>query len=92
MNFPKPKRKEDKKFLATFKHKPCLVCGKTPSEPDHIKTKGSGGGDVEGGVWPLCRQHHNERHNTGIRTFVLKYPALADWLERQAREEMKETK
>ena len=46
-----------------------MVCGMTPSDPDHLRTRGAGGEFV----WPLCRAHHVERHQIGIRTFVKKY-------------------
>lgn len=77
--FPKPKRKTDKKFLATFKAMPCLVCGGRPSDPDHIVTRGAGGGDVQGNVWPLCRPHHSERHRRGLTWFIWKY-GMPEWI------------
>lgn len=78
--FPKPKRVVDKKFLATFKAMPCLVCGGKPSEGDHIKTKGAGGGDEAFNVWPQCRHHHSERHRIGLTSFVEKYASARRWL------------
>lgn len=83
--FPKSKRKSDKKFLATFKHMACLVCGKRPSDPDHIRTKGSGGGDSPGNVWPLCRPHHSERHRIGIKSFLDKYTQAVEWMTANAK-------
>ena len=80
MSFPKPKRVVNKKFLATFKHKPCLVCGKLPSDPDHIQSRGAGGGDESWNVWPLTRDHHNERHRIGLTSFAAKYAAARRWL------------
>lgn len=60
---------------------PCVVCESDgPSDPDHIKTRGSGGDDEPGNVWPLCRSHHVERHKIGIETFKSKYPWAWQWL------------
>lgn len=57
---------------------PCRVCGDLPSEPDHIKTRGAGGGDDIDNLQPLCREHHQERHTIGIKTFMNKYPQESD--------------
>jgi hypothetical protein len=51
----------------------CLSCGDPLSDPDHVKTRGAGGGDAEGNVRPLCRgpgtnDCHSRRH-TGELTF-----------------------
>lgn len=81
MSFPKPKRVVDKKLLAKVKAMPCLVCGKGPSDPDHIVTRGAGGGDEAHNVWPLCRTHHTERHKIGLHTFIAKYQQARGWLK-----------
>lgn len=41
-------------------------------EPDHVKTRGAGGGD-RGNLVPCCAIHHRERHTIGIRSFEEKY-------------------
>ena len=46
---------------------PCAVCGATPSENAHVKSRGAGGGPEH--VAPLCRTHHREQHRVGVRTF-----------------------
>ena len=79
--FPKSKRKEDKKLLAAVRKKPCLVCGKVPSDPDHIVTRGAGGGDDVWNVGPLGRRHHNERHRNGLAAMTWKYHGPLEWLE-----------
>lgn len=43
---------------------PCLVCGKRPSDPAHVRSRGAGGRD-RGNVIPLCRDHHREQHQHG---------------------------
>lgn len=80
MKFPKPKRPKDKKLLDYIKTLGCVVCGLWPSDPDHILSKGAGGGDVPSNLWPLCRRHHTERHAIGFKTFVSKYPKAEAYL------------
>lgn len=75
LKFPKKKRKKDKPLLKKYHGMTCVICGKTPCDPDHIVTKGSGGPDEDFNIWPLCRQHHTERHELGIHRFVRKYSA-----------------
>ena len=53
---------------------PCVVCGRLPSDPDHIKQRGSGGSDDTDNCWPVCRAHHTERHKIGLNSFVKRYP------------------
>lgn len=78
--FPKNKRIVDEELLKSYHSKPCVVCGKIPSDPDHIGTKGAGNGDEETNIWSLCRIHHIEKHHGGLNKFVLKYPQLKDIL------------
>lgn len=81
----KPVKQKNQDFLNFIKTLPCLVCRAVPSDPDHITTRGAGGGDYPENVWPLCRAHHNERHAIGIKSLVEKYPSLEDWLRRAGR-------
>lgn len=74
--FPKRKRKEDRSVLESFYDKPCIVCRSTPSDPDHILTKGAGADDSEESIWPLCRFHHTEKHRIGLSEFVRRHPGL----------------
>lgn len=53
----------------------CLVCGRTPSEPAHVKTRGSGGTAKD--IVPLCgdrpwspvdpQGHHSEQEGNNKR-------------------------
>ena len=54
-------------------NKPCIVCGKSPSDLHHIKSRGAGGDDSLSNLLPLCRLHHIEIHKIGRKTFALKY-------------------
>lgn len=76
----KKKRIVDVKLLQEVKKKPCLVCGYSPTDPCHIKSKGSGGNDIELNVLPLCRPCHTEQHTKGIKTFILLHPSLWKYL------------
>jgi 5-methylcytosine-specific restriction endonuclease McrA len=60
----------------------CLVCKKINPDRAHVKTRGSGGGDEEWNIMPLCREHHVEQHKIGIVTFAEKYKAVKAYLEK----------
>ena len=74
MKFPKPSRTKNRKLLNEIKKRSCIICGKHPSDADHIRSKGAGGSDVESNLWPLCRTHHREKHDIGLRRFATRYP------------------
>lgn len=59
----------------------CLVCGQFPTDVDHIKTRGSGGSNDWFNVWPLCRNHHTEKHSLGLNEFIRRYQKLIPELE-----------
>ena len=90
----KPKRVLDPDHLAAIRNEPCLVCESLkmrqmcPTEADHITTRGAGGGDVKGNVWPQCTAHHAERHKTGIKTFIARYWVLRLWLRKHGRDDL----
>lgn len=47
--------------------RPCLVCGRRPSQNAHVKSRAAGGTYRD--VVPLCRYHHRRQHEVGIETF-----------------------
>lgn len=78
----KSKRIKDPWLLREISGKPCVICRKpAPSDPSHIKTRGSGGPDEAFNVWPKCREHHSEWHGMGSLTFLKKYPHFAYLLQ-----------
>lgn len=95
MKLEKQKRYEHAEHLKFIRTLPCFICGKRPSDPDHVKTVGSGGPDSLSNLNALCRNHHTERHAMGIKSFWAKYsdkiikarklhnlpPVHAYWLE-----------
>jgi hypothetical protein len=44
-----------------------------PSEVHHWKSKGAGGSDHPYNLLPLCREHHDEVHRIGRKSFWEKY-------------------
>ncbi len=79
MSIAKPKRIKDAVLLAEFRTKPCLICG-NKSDPCHIKSKGSGGGDEVNNLINLCRLHHRESHDVGWFKFSQKFSCVLDVL------------
>jgi 5-methylcytosine-specific restriction endonuclease McrA len=77
----KSKRIEDRKLLDTYHDRPCVICGRTPSDPDHIITRKAGGDDVDSNLWPLCRIDHIARHKLGLTEITRRYPKLVPILE-----------
>lgn len=75
-------KRRNPKFLAWVRTLPCTV--KSPRttcwltwdllvDPAHVtKTRAAGADDV-GCVAPLCRAHHSESHQIGIKSFEAKY-------------------
>ena len=64
----KPVRERDRDHLRFVAAQPCLVCGRTPSDPHHIKfaeqrTMGRKVSDRY--TVPICRLHHRELHRQG---------------------------
>lgn len=64
-----------REFVAALE---CVGCGKKPSEPAHIKSKGAGGDDVFENLLPLCADCHrmgpNAQHRVGWATFLASRP------------------
>jgi hypothetical protein len=70
----------NKELLKQIRSKRCIVCGALDPDPHHVKSKKSGGDDVESNLMPLCREHHQEIHKIGINKFITKYPVAKYWL------------
>jgi hypothetical protein len=72
--YPKPKRIVDKNVIAKCRaYGTCMLGGDCfgDLDPHHIKSRGSGGGDIEGNVILLCRRHHTLAHAGKISKTVL---------------------
>lgn len=62
--------------MDTFHQMKCLVCFKSPCDPCHIKTRGSGGHDKPDNIIPLCRKHHTEQGQIGWKKFCDRNPIV----------------
>lgn len=67
-------RKTDKKFVDSYREKPCVVCFTTyQTVAHHITSRGAGGGDTKDNLMPVCFTHHRMIHDKGnafmIKTF-----------------------
>ncbi|MGA8387555.1 MAG: Rad52/Rad22 family DNA repair protein [Pseudolabrys sp.] len=63
-----PKRIRDKAHLKFVASQPCLVCGRSPSDPHHLRfaqPRAIGLKVSDEFTIPLCRGHHRELHQTG---------------------------
>lgn len=57
-------RVEDSKTIQAMKKPYCELCGQQAyGEPHHIKTRGSGGGDIPENLIQLCWEHHVAVHS-----------------------------
>ena len=64
----KPVRERDREHLRLVAAQPCLVCGRTPSDPHHIKfaeQRAMGRKVSDRFTVPICRLHHRELHRRG---------------------------
>lgn len=66
----KSPREKSWDYLQWIKTLPCVICSHH-SEPHHLDTTASWGSDYS--AVPLCRTHHSEWHNLGLRKFEDKY-------------------
>lgn len=63
----------NKKNLERIRAFGCFICGQKPCDADHIKSRGSGGGDEMTNLNALCRSHHIEKHSIGTKRFFDRY-------------------
>jgi len=63
-----PKRLRDKAHLQFVASQPCLVCGRQPSDPHHLRfaqPRAIGLKVSDEFIVPLCRRHHRQLHQAG---------------------------
>lgn len=67
--FSKEIRIESKKYLKWIREQPCVICGDM-AEPHHLRSVrlGTGTGRKACDILtiPVCREHHNQCHDTTI--------------------------
>src|SRR5271165_6507335 len=65
---PKALRQRSREHLRFVARQPCLVCGRQPSDPHHLRfaqPRGLGQKVSDEFTVPLCRAHHRELHRCG---------------------------
>ena len=68
LSIAEPRRYRNKEHLRFVGQQPCLVCGRTPSDPHHLRfmqPRALGRKVSDEFVAPLCRTHHREVHRVG---------------------------
>lgn len=68
LTFAAPRRLRDKEHLRQVAKQPCLVCGRKPSEPHHLRfaqPRAMGRKVSDEFAVPLCRIHHRLLHRVG---------------------------
>ena len=66
--FPEPRRVRDRDHIRHVIKQPCLVCGRQPSDPHHLRfaqSRALGRKVSDEFTVPLCRGHHRELHRHG---------------------------
>ncbi len=65
---PEPRRVRDREHVRFVARQPCLVCGRFPSDPHHLRfaqSRALGRKVSDEFTVPLCRGHHREVHRCG---------------------------
>jgi hypothetical protein len=68
LEFPEPRRIRDPDHIRHVIKQPCLICGRLPSDPHHLRfaqSRALGRKVSDEFTVPLCRGHHREVHRSG---------------------------
>ena len=68
LSHPEPRRLRDREHVRFIIQQPCLICGRTPSDPHHLRftqPRALGRKVSDEFIVPLCRGHHREVHRCG---------------------------
>jgi len=66
--FPEPRRVRDRDHIRHVMKQPCLICGRRPSDPHHLRfaqCRALSRKVSDEFTVPLCRTHHRELHRCG---------------------------
>jgi len=77
-----PKRLRDKAHLRFVASQPCLVCGRSPSDPHHLRfaqPRAIGLKVSDEFTVPLCRGHHRQLHQVGDEVAWWESQKLIHW-------------
>ena len=67
LSIPEPRRLRDKAHVKYVSQRPCLICGRQPSDPHHLQfaqQRALGRKVSDEFTVPLCRSHHREVHRS----------------------------
>jgi hypothetical protein len=68
LHLSEPRRVRDREHVRHVAKQPCLICGRSPSDPHHLRftqTRALGRKVSDEFTVPLCRGHHREVHRYG---------------------------
>jgi hypothetical protein len=68
LGFPEPRRVRDRDHIRHVMKQSCLICGRRPSDPHHLRlaqSRALGRKVSDEFTVPLCRTHHREIHRCG---------------------------
>ena len=68
LTHPEPRRFRDKEHVRFVAKQPCLICGRRPADPHHLRFaqhRALGRKVSDEFTVPLCRGHHREAHRCG---------------------------
>jgi hypothetical protein len=68
LTHPEPRRIRDREHVRFVAKQPCLICGRKPSDPHHLRSgqhRALGRKVSDEFTVPLCRGHHREVHRRG---------------------------
>ena len=68
LTLPEPRRVRDREHVRYVAQQPCLICGRSPSDPHHLRfaqSRALGRKVSDEFTVPLCRGHHRELHRCG---------------------------
>jgi len=68
LSHPEPRRLRDREHVRFVAKQPCLICGRIPSDPNHLRfvqRQALGRKISDEFTVPLCRGHHRELHRRG---------------------------
>jgi ERF superfamily len=68
LTLPEPRRIRDRDHIRHVMKQPCLICGRRPSDPHHLRfaqSRALGRKVSDEFTVPLCRTHHRENHRRG---------------------------
>lgn len=77
----KKKRIENKILIESYRRFPCEVCGNRENVvAHHVRSKGSGGHDIECNLIPLCFNCHRSIHDMPTSKFAQEHYPFLNWL------------